>query len=148
VSSGLYDGVTGVVRIPYLEVNDSGISALPKGLARGFGGLFLKPMAGLLGLGSYTARGVYSNIRRRVRDTEKTERWIRRARIAQGQRETQDVQKRNQTTPSTKSDINELRNKALQVWKDVEKDKTSEQQAKQKRHSSIPGISKIRAAQS
>ena len=55
---GIYDGVTGIVRIPYLEVNDSGWSALPKGVARGFGGFVLKPIAGFMGLGAYTAKGV------------------------------------------------------------------------------------------
>ncbi|KAL2396210.1 Sterol 3-beta-glucosyltransferase UGT80B1 [Exophiala dermatitidis] len=88
---GLYDGFTGVVRIPYLEVHDEGIIGLPKGVAKGLGGLVLKPISGVLGLGAYPARGFHNSIRRRVRDTEKTDRWIRRARIAQGQREAEEI---------------------------------------------------------
>ena len=39
---GMYDGVCGVVRIPYQEVHENGVSELPVGVARGLGGLVLK----------------------------------------------------------------------------------------------------------
>lgn len=93
---GIYDGVTGVVRIPYLEVSEDGISGLPKGVARGLGGLVLKPVAGTLGLINYTNRGFKSSLRRVVRDTEKTERWIRRARLAQGTVEVRQLREHEQ----------------------------------------------------
>jgi UDP:flavonoid glycosyltransferase YjiC (YdhE family) len=81
---GLYDGVTGLVRIPHKDYHDSGAMGLPKGLARGIGGLALKPIAGTMGLPAYTAKGLQQSIRKRVRDTRKTERWVRRARMSQG----------------------------------------------------------------
>ncbi|ETI19595.1 hypothetical protein G647_09429 [Cladophialophora carrionii CBS 160.54] len=135
---GLYDGVTGVVRIPYLEVHDAGMPALPKGVARGLGGLVLKPISGVLGLGAYTAKGVHHSFRRRVRDTEKTERWIRRARIAQGQRAGQMLQEREQLKRVHQQScpmppLTEARNQALRLWTTVEKNKISDEQEKEKR---------------
>ncbi|KAJ9614168.1 hypothetical protein H2200_002304 [Cladophialophora chaetospira] len=129
---GLYDGVTGIVQIPRLEVHDAGMSALPKGIARGFGGLVLKPIAGVLGLGAYTAKGAHQSIRRRTRDTRKTERWIRRARIAQGQRDVQVLQDQKQQGLESQhsthtTDLQEVRNQALRCWTAVEKDKISEE---------------------
>lgn len=137
---GLYDGVTGLVRIPYQEVHDSGVAALPKGMAIGFGGLVLKPISGILGLGAYTAQGVHSSLRRRVKDTEKTERWIRRARITQGQRDVQELQKpakkpaeRPPGRPT--EELQEVRNHALRHWATYEKDKVSEARLKEHRAS-------------
>ena len=133
---GLYDGITGVVRIPYLEVNDAGMSALPKGVARGFGGLVLKPVAGMLGLGAYTAKGAQQSLRRRVRDTKKTERWIRRARIAQGQRDVHLLQDQKQQGPDCKYscptlDLTEARDQAIRFWTAAEKGKISEERETQ-----------------
>ena len=71
---GLYNGVTGVARLPYLEVQDAGMSALPKSVAQGLGALVLKPLTGVIGLGAYTAKGVQQSLRRRVRHIEKTDR--------------------------------------------------------------------------
>lgn len=135
---GLYDGVTGVVSIPYQEVHDHGISGLPKGVARGIGGLVLKPISGVLGLGAYTAKGVHNSLRRRVRDTEKMERWIRRARIAQGQREVQLLQEernapRERQHSCPMSQPQEVRNYALRQWTTHEKDKVSEAREKERR---------------
>ena len=84
---GFYDGITGMVRIPYLEVQRDGLAGLPMGLIRGVGGLLLKPISGVLGLGAYTSIGVRAGTRKRFRDTTKTDRWIRRARMTQGANE-------------------------------------------------------------
>ncbi|KAK5948778.1 hypothetical protein OHC33_010201 [Knufia fluminis] len=97
---GLYDGTTGLVKIPYMDVHEDGISGLPKGVARGLGGLVLKPVAGTLGLVNYTGKGCYASLRKRFKDTEKTDRWIRRARLAQGA-----------------ADIKELRDREVQEHK-------------------------------
>ncbi|KIX04000.1 uncharacterized protein Z518_07553 [Rhinocladiella mackenziei CBS 650.93] len=137
---GLYDGVTGVVRIPYQEVHEDGMSGLPKGMARGLGGLVLKPVSGILGLGAYTAKGVHTSIRRQVRDTEKTERWIRRARIAQGHRDVQAMKDQPKAAlqrnhPRTTQDLNETRNYALRQWTTYEKDKVSDSRERENRTS-------------
>lgn len=89
---GLYDGTTGLVRIPYLDVHEDGISGLPKGVARGLGGLVLKTVAGTLGLVNYTSKGCYASLRKRFRDTEQTDRWVRRARLAQGAADVKELQ--------------------------------------------------------
>ncbi|OAP55956.1 hypothetical protein AYL99_10108 [Fonsecaea erecta] len=138
---GLYDGVTGVVRIPYLDVQEDGMSALPKGVARGIGGLVLKPVSGVLGLGAFTAKGVQNSVRRRVRDTQKTERWIRHARMAQGHREAQMLQEQRKdgSSESTQArcpmlpDLAEARKHALHLWTTYEKDKVAEEREKEKR---------------
>ncbi|KAH0829468.1 sterol 3beta-glucosyltransferase [Fonsecaea pedrosoi] len=138
---GLYDGVIGVVRIPYLDVQEDGMSALPKGIARGIGGLVLKPISGMLGLGAYTAKGVHSSVRRRVRDTQKTERWIQHARIAQGHREAQMLEEQRQQGSSELPqphcpmlpDLAEARKHALHLWTMYEKDKMAEEREKEKR---------------
>ncbi|EXJ70928.1 uncharacterized protein A1O5_05920 [Cladophialophora psammophila CBS 110553] len=132
---GLYDGVTGVVRIPYLEVHEDGMSALPKGVARGIGGLVLKPISGVLGLGAYTAKGVHNSVRRRVRDTQKTERWIRHARIAQGHREAQMLEEQrkdgspesSQPLRSMLPDLAAARKHAVQQWTTHEQEMLSEE---------------------
>ncbi|KIX97250.1 uncharacterized protein Z520_06702 [Fonsecaea multimorphosa CBS 102226] len=138
---GLYDGVTGVVRIPYLEVREDGMSAFPKGVARGIGGLVLKPISGVLGLGAYTAKGVHNSVRRRVRDTKRTERWIRHARMAQGHREARMLQEQQKDEGSESPrarcpmlpNLAEARKHALHLWTTYEKDKVAEEREKEKR---------------
>jgi hypothetical protein len=135
---GLYDGVTGVVRIPYLEVHEEGLAGLPLGMAKGLGGLVLKPISGVLGLGAYPFKGAQKSLRRRVRDTEKTDRWIRRARIAQGQRDVQELRDNKQpTTPEgphlpARQELDDIRDQALRQWTNYEKERMSE--AREKEH--------------
>jgi UDP:flavonoid glycosyltransferase YjiC (YdhE family) len=116
---GFYDGITGLIRVPQHDVRAGGMSALPKGVARGLGGLVLKPVAGIVGLGAYSAKGAQNSLKRWVRDTGKTERWIRRARMAQGQREAQALPENvnpsdHQLTPTFT--ISDARSHALRVW--------------------------------
>lgn len=135
---GIYDGVIGVVRLPYLEVHEDGISRLPKGVAQGVGGLVLKPISGVLGLGAYTFKGIHNSLRRRVRDTEKTERWIRRARIAQGQREVQQLKDEPKSQSAVQNsararELEAVRDHALRYWATFEEDQVSEAREKEKR---------------
>lgn len=44
--SGFYNGVTGLVTQPYSEMQRAGGKGLAKGVAKGIGGVFLKPPAG------------------------------------------------------------------------------------------------------
>ncbi|KAL6247486.1 hypothetical protein RBB50_005832 [Rhinocladiella similis] len=141
---GSYDGVTGLVRLPLIEVRETGWKGLPKGVAKGFGGLVLKPIAGSLGLGAYTFKGIHHGVRKRILDTEKTDRWIRRARIAQGQRDAAMLknQKRMDAAdapmyeyPRRQAEIvDEVRDQALRKWTTYEKDKVSEGRERESRH--------------
>lgn len=135
---GFYDGVTGVVRLPYLEVHEDGVAGLPMGMAKGIGGLVLKPISGIVGLGAYTWKGIHQNMRRRVRDTQKTERWIRRARITQGQLDVHALEASTRMSPELahslpSHEFDALRDHALRHWTTYEKDKVSEAQAKENR---------------
>lgn len=95
---GVYDGATGLVQIPAMNYREEGPAGLPKGVARGVGGLVLKPVAGTLGLLNYTNKGAYAALRKLFRDTERTERWIRRARLAQGAAEVKELRERGAGT--------------------------------------------------
>jgi len=141
---GLYDGTTGLVRIPYLDMNEDGISGLPKGVARGLGGLVLKPVAGALGLVNYTSKGCYASLRRRFRDTEKLDRWIRRARLAQGTvdiRELRDQtlkEQKDRSQPLSRSDreggqFEEARSRALTRWTSEDRQQLEEGRAKERK---------------
>lgn len=141
---GVYDGAIGVVRIPYLDVSEDGVSGLPKGVARGLGGLVLKPVAGTLGLVNYTNRGVFASIRRLVRDTEKTERWIRRARLTQGaievkklREEQQDSTKgtRGPARPRQDGQLEEARTLVLSRW--TSNDRRQVEQAREKENRTL-----------
>ena len=134
---GIYDGVTGLVRLPYLEVQEEGIAGLPKGVARGVGGFILKPISGVLGLGAYTFKGFHKIMRRQFRDTEKTERWIRRARIAQGQNEIQAMKEEAANEGSAApafdktKDFESVRDDALRKWTTVDQELASEAREKE-----------------
>lgn len=151
---GMYDGAIGVVRIPYLDVSEDGMSGLPKGMARGLGGLVLKPVAGTLGLINYTNRGAYASVKRLVRDTEKTERWIRRARLTQGAIEVKELreqerQKRaNDVRAPAGSDrdgqLERARTQVLSRWTSHDRRQVEEAREKEKRTLSVlhPKLSK------
>lgn len=120
---GIYDGVTGLVRIPYRDVSDGGAMALPAGVARGVGGLVIKPVAGTMGLPAYTIKGFQMSLRKRFRDTRKTERWIRKARMAQGARDEQELKyqrdaagRRVPADAEHEQELERLRTKVLTQW--------------------------------
>ena len=62
-------------------------AGLSRGVVQGLGGLVLKPVAGTLGVTAYTEQGIRMEVRKRLRDTKKTERFVRRARRWQGGRD-------------------------------------------------------------
>ncbi|PHH78163.1 hypothetical protein CDD82_3181 [Ophiocordyceps australis] len=86
---GVSDGVTGVVRLPLYGARTSGFGGFVRGTAMGLGGLVLKPMAAILGPIGFTLQGVVKQVERQryKRSKQCPRRSIRRARIAQGQRE-------------------------------------------------------------
>ena len=119
---GLYDGVTGIVRNPYVAVKETGMAGLPKGVAQGLGGLILKPSAGTWGLTAYTEQGIRMEIRKRTRDTKKTERFLRRARMNQGTKDVLEYNTRaNEEHPTDsasteKETFEEARSHAITQW--------------------------------
>ncbi|RMD41233.1 hypothetical protein DV735_g3895, partial [Chaetothyriales sp. CBS 134920] len=119
---GFYDGLTGLVRLPIHDVREGGYVELPKGIARGVGALVLKPLAGTLGIAAYTSHGALQSLRSRFRDTSKTKRWIRRARIRQGLKEVDLIRSQDGDnkypllTLRHRSGLEKMRSVALTKW--------------------------------
>ncbi|KYK61757.1 UDP-glucose,sterol transferase [Drechmeria coniospora] len=91
---GLYDGVTGVVRFPVRGARSNGAKGLVKGIGMGLTGLVLKSTSAFIGPVGFTLQGVVKQMERRNRPDG----FIRRARITQGQRESQGLTDAERTT--------------------------------------------------
>ncbi|KEF59768.1 uncharacterized protein A1O9_04616 [Exophiala aquamarina CBS 119918] len=79
---GFYDGITGLITQPLAGARKEGAAGFIKGAARGFGGLILKPGAGIWGLPGYTAKGIYAEISKHFGSS--VQNYIIAARTAQG----------------------------------------------------------------
>lgn len=87
---GIYDGWTGVVRLPIRGAkNGGGVVGFTKGVGMGLTGFVLKDIAALVGPVGYTLKGVKKQVERRRQPS----RLIRRARISQGQRDLRELSK-------------------------------------------------------
>ncbi|KAI1331222.1 glycosyltransferase family 1 protein [Xylariaceae sp. FL0255] len=84
---GIYDGVTGIVRLPLLGAQEHGAPGAIRGLAMGFTGFILKDLAAIFGPIAYTLQG----LAKELSDSKKQVNYLRRARITQGQRELNDL---------------------------------------------------------
>ncbi|KAK9435539.1 UDP-glucose,sterol transferase [Metarhizium brunneum] len=80
---GIYDGVTGVIRLPIQGAKNEGVVGFVKGAGMGIGGLVLKPISAIVGPFGYTMQGLTKQIQRRRSPAN----FVRLARIAEGQRE-------------------------------------------------------------
>ncbi|KAL4724951.1 hypothetical protein ACLX1H_008398 [Fusarium chlamydosporum] len=80
---GIYDGFTGVVRLPIRGAKENGPIGFVKGTGMGLTGLVLKNLSAVVGPIGYTLKGVVKQAER----SKTPQKYIRRARIAQGQRE-------------------------------------------------------------
>jgi len=80
---GVYDGFTGVVRLPYHGAVNDGLVGFVKGAGMGLIGLVLKNLAAIIGPFGYTLKGLVKQAERNNSPIH----FIRRARITQGQRE-------------------------------------------------------------
>ncbi|KAJ4264866.1 hypothetical protein NW762_005109 [Fusarium torreyae] len=80
---GVYDGFTGVVRLPIRGAKDHGPIGFLKGTGMGLTGLVLKNLSAIVGPIGYTLKGVVKQAER----SKTPQKFVRRARIAQGQRE-------------------------------------------------------------
>jgi UDP-glucoronosyl and UDP-glucosyl transferase len=112
---GFSDGIVGLVRLPRHDIEEDGAFGLVTGLGKGIGGLVLKPISGIVGLGGYTAKGVETGVRKRVRDTGKTDRWIRRGRINQGAKDIQELGQRK-SGQGDQDALKEGRAEVLRAW--------------------------------
>lgn len=79
---GFYDGITGLITQPLAGARKEGAAGFIKGAAKGFGGLILKPGAGIWGLPGYTAKGLYAEISKHFGSS--VQNYIIAARTAQG----------------------------------------------------------------
>ncbi|KAI1213308.1 glycosyltransferase family 1 protein [Annulohypoxylon truncatum] len=80
---GLYDGFTGLVRLPIRGAKEDGIRGAIAGVAMGLTGFVLKDIAALIGPIGYTLKGIAKQCERGKQPIK----YLRRARIIQAQRE-------------------------------------------------------------
>ncbi|KAH6984932.1 hypothetical protein BKA56DRAFT_671389 [Ilyonectria sp. MPI-CAGE-AT-0026] len=84
---GIYDGFTGVVRLPVRGAKNNGVVGFVKGVGMGLTGLVLKNLAAIVGPVGYTLKGLVKQAGRHRRP----DKFIRRARIVQEQREAREL---------------------------------------------------------
>lgn len=80
---GVYDGVTGLWRLPIQGAQRGGVTGAAKGVGMGIGGFVLKDIAAIIGPFAYVPKGLQKQIEKRKQPTH----YIRRARIKQGHEE-------------------------------------------------------------
>lgn len=80
---GVYDGWTGVIRLPVRGAKQNGVEGFVKGVGMGLTGFVLKDLSAVLSPIGYTLKGVSKQLTRGEQPIQK----VRRARIIQGQRE-------------------------------------------------------------
>jgi hypothetical protein len=84
---GIYDAFTGLVRLPIRGARQRGVPGFVKGCGMGLIGLVIKNLSAIIGPFGYTAKGLVKQAKRRKSPSK----FIRRARIIQGQREAQAI---------------------------------------------------------
>ncbi|KXX74538.1 Sterol 3-beta-glucosyltransferase [Madurella mycetomatis] len=80
---GIYDGWTGVVRLPIRGARDGGVRGFMSGVGMGLTGFVLKDIAAIIGPVGYTLKGVVKQAERGRQPVK----YIRKARLVQGERE-------------------------------------------------------------
>ncbi|KAL2121892.1 hypothetical protein VTJ04DRAFT_2347 [Mycothermus thermophilus] len=103
---GVYDGWTGVVRHPVRGARENGVRGFASGVGMGVTGFVLKNLAALFGAPGYALKGVVKQVGRRKRPV----RYIRRARVMQGQRERGGLEKEER-------EKKRVEEKAVEGWK-------------------------------
>ncbi|KAB5570180.1 glycosyltransferase family 28 domain-containing protein [Coniochaeta sp. 2T2.1] len=84
---GIYDGWTGVVRLPIRGAKRDGVKGFAKGVGMGLTGFVLKDISAIASPIGYTLKGIAKQVTR----SEQPVRQVRRARIIQGQREVREL---------------------------------------------------------
>ncbi|KAI0444346.1 hypothetical protein F4803DRAFT_263603 [Xylaria telfairii] len=67
---GFYDGITGVVTLPYKGARGAGLKGLGIGILHGFGGLFFKPLSGIWAFIGHPIFGLHKHISNRNNNHE------------------------------------------------------------------------------
>ncbi|KAF7561513.1 hypothetical protein G7046_g2634 [Stylonectria norvegica] len=80
---GIYDGFTGVIRLPVRGAKQNGVVGFVKGTGMGLTGLVLKNLAAVIGPVGFTLKGIVKQAER----SKTPQTAVRRARMVQGQRE-------------------------------------------------------------
>ncbi|KAI1406082.1 glycosyltransferase family 1 protein [Hypoxylon fuscum] len=80
---GIYDGFTGLIRLPVRGAREDGIKGALAGVGMGLTGFVLKDIAALIGPIGYTLKGIAKQVERGKQPVK----YIRRGRIIQAQRE-------------------------------------------------------------
>ncbi|KAK2050630.1 glycosyltransferase family 28 domain-containing protein [Colletotrichum somersetense] len=80
---GIYDGTTGLVRLPVRGAKKEGVKGFIKGTGMGVTGFVLKDLSAIISPFGYTLKGIAKQAERR----KQPDRVVRRARLVQGQRE-------------------------------------------------------------
>ncbi|KAK2014803.1 glycosyltransferase family 28 domain-containing protein [Colletotrichum eremochloae] len=80
---GIYDGTTGLVRLPIRGAKKEGVKGFIKGTGMGVTGFILKDLSAIISPFGYTLKGIAKQAERR----KQPDRVVRRARLVQGQRE-------------------------------------------------------------
>jgi hypothetical protein len=133
---GFYDRVAGLVRLPYQDMQQDGPVGLATDIGKGVGGLVLKPISGMTGVGAYSSKGLQAELRKHFRDTLKTERWIRRARMNQGAKDIRDYMNKSKTDALNVpqgNEIEEVGTRALSQWTSREQQQREEAREKQQK---------------
>ncbi|KPI45216.1 Sterol 3-beta-glucosyltransferase UGT80A2 [Cyphellophora attinorum] len=79
---GWYDGVTGLVTQPWKGAQKDGAGGFVKGIGKGVGGFFAKPLAGGCGVLGYTMKGVHKEVQKAFGSNAQN--FILASRTAQG----------------------------------------------------------------
>ncbi|KAM7205099.1 sterol 3-beta-glucosyltransferase [Rhypophila sp. PSN 637] len=82
---GIYDGWTGVVKLPIRGAKENGIGGFARGVGMGLTGFVLKDLAALIGPVGYTLKGVVKELEHNQEKINQGK--IRKARLVQGMRE-------------------------------------------------------------
>lgn len=90
---GIYDGVTGLVRLPIKGAKESGVRGAVAGVGMGIGGFVLKDISAIISPFGYTLKGLVKQAERRGQPIK----YIRRARITQAQRELKSLSEEDRT---------------------------------------------------
>ncbi|TQN74393.1 Sterol 3-beta-glucosyltransferase UGT80B1 [Colletotrichum shisoi] len=80
---GIYDGTTGLVRLPVRGAKKEGVKGFVKGTGMGITGFVLKDLSAIISPFGYTLKGIAKQVERK----KQPDRVVRRARLVQGQRE-------------------------------------------------------------
>jgi hypothetical protein len=91
---GVTDGVTGIVTQPVRGAKERGVIGAVRGVGFGIGGFVLKDIAALLGPTAYLMKGLDAEYMKKYQPTT----FIRRGRIAQGQLELQQLERKTRVT--------------------------------------------------